>query len=463
MSVVFKRGLKRKLSNQPLSDGTIYFTTDERRLYIDTFQSRIPVTGDPHGKLFYIKLIRENWINDGVNISQQVTSYVDDKNNYTEFKNLKKLFPQNEDPIIFVDKIEDLLIFCSDYSDGVLTFQGLSSLVNPSTDIWVALYTPNPRPEAISEINVRPSVQNLDILLEASKWTEITVNGKTIYQYNYTSNEDINFSIQPYLLTPTINFKEFSCIQSVNDNVNTLTFTTEIEPTASIGILATVFLTGEGNTQTTLDPFNGSWIKLIIPHVGFNGIQKDVPIILSYPKEEDQANKTLVPLEVPNQIRELIGFCPNSDNSYKLITGIDYQETEDSISYALTFSRDISSIDSDIIIYVVQTNNISTVYKNQILKSGSANWTILEQEVGKDELGEPIMRTYYTQIWKNDFIPLKGLHSPVIYQEGENSTWFNNMQEIITIDNDLMFIYSPNQNDIKPPSEDIHFTIIDFN
>lgn len=56
--VKFLKGKRSSLYTQPLAPGSIYFTEDERRLYIDTETNRIPIAGDSvSGKVFWVRLV----------------------------------------------------------------------------------------------------------------------------------------------------------------------------------------------------------------------------------------------------------------------------------------------------------------------------------------------------------------------------------------------------------------------
>lgn len=60
--VKFLKGRKKNLATVPLDNGAIYFTSDERRLYVDTPTARLPVTGDTiAGKIFYALLPKSGW------------------------------------------------------------------------------------------------------------------------------------------------------------------------------------------------------------------------------------------------------------------------------------------------------------------------------------------------------------------------------------------------------------------
>jgi hypothetical protein len=62
--IKFLKGKSTRLKDQTLDNGTIYFTPDTRRLYVDTAFARVPVAGDDMlGKIFYIYLPggSDNW------------------------------------------------------------------------------------------------------------------------------------------------------------------------------------------------------------------------------------------------------------------------------------------------------------------------------------------------------------------------------------------------------------------
>ena len=76
--VKFLKGRKKNLANVPLDNGAIYFTSDERRLYVDTPTARLPVTGDiVAGKIFYALLPKSEW---NTETKEQVIEYIQNIN-----------------------------------------------------------------------------------------------------------------------------------------------------------------------------------------------------------------------------------------------------------------------------------------------------------------------------------------------------------------------------------------------
>jgi hypothetical protein len=98
--VKFLKGKSQNLSKLPLDHGSVYFTTDDRKLYIDTAVARLPVAGDS-GRIFYIKI-------DGKDLVSQEGWPKNIKT--TEFYNNKGDF----DSYIFADVLDavDPIVFC---------------------------------------------------------------------------------------------------------------------------------------------------------------------------------------------------------------------------------------------------------------------------------------------------------------------------------------------------------------
>lgn len=59
--VKFLRGKTDNLKNVSLENGSIYFTTDERKLYIDTAGARLPITTQTVIE-FNVELKDSDWV-----------------------------------------------------------------------------------------------------------------------------------------------------------------------------------------------------------------------------------------------------------------------------------------------------------------------------------------------------------------------------------------------------------------
>ena len=56
--IQFFKGQKNKLNTTFLNNGSIYFIPEEKRLYIDTANKRIPITS---GVEFYLHFLPNSW------------------------------------------------------------------------------------------------------------------------------------------------------------------------------------------------------------------------------------------------------------------------------------------------------------------------------------------------------------------------------------------------------------------
>ena len=209
--IQFLKGKSANLRKVPLSDGTIYFTEDTRRLYIDTATQRLPVAGDQVcGKIFWVQLLPD-W--DETTLEQTVSKYYENKNDSQSYQISDIL---SDDSIIFIGKAnygtpdEDAIypaIISTDSTNATITFKLIFAKIEgvlqepnyqiPEEPIWVQIYCPNPRASAFEPITAFKTVYTARLFLDAEAWEHLEDDR----YYQDIVIENLDFSKMPYLIT----------------------------------------------------------------------------------------------------------------------------------------------------------------------------------------------------------------------------------------------------------------------
>lgn len=209
--IQFLKGKSANLRKVPLSDGTIYFTEDTRRLYIDTATQRLPVAGDQVcGKIFWVQLLPD-W--DETTLEQTVSKYYENKNDSHSYQISDIL---SDDSIIFIGKAnygtpdEDAIypaIISTDSTNATITFKLIYAKIEgvlqdpnyqiPEEPIWVQIYCPNPRASAFEPITAFKTVYTTRLFLDAEAWEHLDDDR----YYQEIVIENLDFSKMPYLIT----------------------------------------------------------------------------------------------------------------------------------------------------------------------------------------------------------------------------------------------------------------------
>lgn len=209
--VQFLKGKSANLRKVPLSDGTIYFTEDTRRLYIDTATQRLPVAGDQVcGKIFWVRLL-PNW--DETTLEQTVSKYYEAKNDTQSYQISDIL---SDDSIIFIGKAnygtpdEDAVypaIISTESTNAAITFKLIYAKIEgilqdpdyqiPEEPIWVQIYCPNPKASAFEPITAFKTVYTARLFLDAEAWEHLDDD----CYYQEIVIENLDFSKMPYLIT----------------------------------------------------------------------------------------------------------------------------------------------------------------------------------------------------------------------------------------------------------------------
>lgn len=209
--VQFLKGKSANLRKIPLSDGTIYFTEDTRRLYIDTATQRLPVAGDQVcGKIFWVQLLPD-W--DETTLEQTVSKYYENKND-TESYQISDIL--SDDSIIFIGKAnygtpdESAIypaIISTESTNATITFKLIYAKIDgvlqdpnyqiPEEPIWVQIYCPNPKASAFEPITAFKTVYTARLFLDAEAWEHLDDDRC----YQEITIENLDFSKMPYLIT----------------------------------------------------------------------------------------------------------------------------------------------------------------------------------------------------------------------------------------------------------------------
>ena len=452
--VKFLKGRKKNLANVPLDNGAIYFTSDERRLYVDTPTARLPVTGDiVAGKIFYALLPKSGWNTETK--EQVIKYYLDNLEDTTADSALSNIL--TTDTILFIGKavysdgeVTDALsnIICQSSNANSITFKYLGDNLQDllDKDVHVQIYSPNPKVTYSSGAVSAPcSVYSLRETLDSFLWEYDSENSQFIYNLPI---EDINLTSSPYIISSADNslenISEYAGLTmdeewDENEQISYLIFKSASRPSFNITIDITIFiaskeewniLTLSKNTSTT--PENG------------------------YPTMKI-TNQELANIPEGEQ-REFLVYCLDNPEEFAQISDIKY----DNGTYTISFNKSIT-LKADIKIMVQQLNNIANIYKNQILtggenKTGSKGWLYSKNFQGETFLED---KNYYIQSLPavSTSFRLKGKHPPLIYPSNTTSKNLANFNKIVEtkIYQGKILFYTE-----KLITDDLAVTIVDF-
>lgn len=452
--VKFLRGEYNNLKKVPLSDGTIYFTEDTRRLYIDTATARLPVAGDTIcGKVFWVLLEKNAWSNS----KQIITKYYETKDGDSD--NLSEIL--TDESIIFIghstfgtsseEGIYPAVISTESNAESI-TFQlyqvpateeGTSITTQiPKEDIWIQIYCPNPLIKSFEKIEVFRTVYTTRLYLKAN-WWEPYLDTNKYYQDIHVPN--IAFSQMPYMLNLSddslenrkeyleMTVQEFNCEEHPLKG-DTLRFFSEEKISFNIAVDLCIML-AEGDSESA--QANNQWIKVHVGQQPLSGNYIDIT-----------TNKKLA--DVPEgEERDFLVFVTEKNPGYSDVEEVTYPR-EGTIRF--TFKNGVTSVKSDFDCYIIQLNNISTKYI-ATLKGGERvidftntpdGWYKETRLVDKTDqgIGEKIEKTYYWQIWPDpdDEIRLSLQHLPIIYPVSkERATDFAKIVETKIFNNQIQF------------------------
>ena len=274
--IQFLKGKSANLRKVPLSDGTIYFTEDTRRLYIDTATQRLPVAGDQVcGKIFWVQLLPD-W--DETTLEQTVSKYYENKNSTQSYQISDIL---SDDSIIFIGKAnygtpdEDAVypaIISIDSTNATITFKLIYAKIEgalqdpnyqiPEEPIWVQIYCPNPRASAFEPITAFKTVYTARLFLDAEAWEHLDDNR----YYQEIVIENLDFSKMPYLITLSDdsleNRSEYPNLE-IDDSTAILKIYSTADTDFNINVDLCLFM-AEGNIPT------GSAVDTLIYEEHFN-------------------------------------------------------------------------------------------------------------------------------------------------------------------------------------------------
>ena len=344
--VKFLKGRKKNLANVPLDNGAIYFTSDERRLYVDTPTARLPVTGDVvAGKIFYALLSKTEWNTETK--EQVITTYLDDLEDTTADSNLSNIL--TEETILFIGKavysdgeVTDALsnIICKSSSANSITFKYLGDdLTNEllNKNIHVQIYSPNPKVTySGGAVSAPCSVYSLRETLDSFLWEYDNENSQFIYRLPI---EDINLASSPYIVSSADNSLENTSEYAgltmdeewdENEQTSYLIFKSASRPSFNITIDITIFIASEQE-----------WDILTLS----GSTEIEYPIMKI-------TNKELTGIPKGEQ-REFLVYCLDNPEEFAQISDIQYRDG----TYIIYFNQ-FTTLKSDITIMVQQLNNI---------------------------------------------------------------------------------------------------------
>lgn len=449
--VKFLKGRKKNLASVPLDNGAIYFTSDERRLYVDTPTARLPVTGDiVAGKIFYALLPKTGWIEK----KQVIETYLDDLENTTANSALSNIL--TEETILFIGKavysdgeVTDALsnIICQSSNANSITFKYLGDDLGALSDkdVHVQIYSPNPKVTySGGAVSAPCSVYSLRETLDSFLWEYDSKNNQFIYKLPI---EDINLDSSPYIVSSADNSLEntseytgLTMDEEWNENEQTsyLIFKRAARPSFNITIDITIFIASEEEwdiltlSGDTTDTENGFPVMQI-------------------------ASQKLA--NIPNgEERELLVYCLDNFDEFSQISDIKYENG----TYTIYFNQS-TTLKAQITIMVQQLNNIANIYKNQILiggenKTGSKGWLYSKNFQGETFLED---KNYYIQSLPaaSGSFRLKGKHPPLIYPSNTTSKNLANFNKIVEtkIYQGKILFYTE-----ELITDDLAVTIVDF-
>lgn len=455
--VKFLKGRKKNLAAVPLDNGSIYFTSDERRLYVDTPTARLPVTGDiVAGKIFYALLPKSGW---NIETKEQVIEvYLEDLSDTIADSALSNIL--TEETILFIGKAiysdgqitDDLSnIICQSSNSTSITFKYIGDNLQDllDKDIHVQIYSPNPKVTYQGEsVDAPCSVYSLRETLDSFLWEYDEEKNQFIYNLPI---EDINLTSSPYIVSSADNslentseYARLSMSELWDDSEQTsyLIFTSNTRPSFNITIDITMFIASE--QEWDILTLSGSTIG----------------------KENQTITITSQKLaKIPgDEQREFLVYCLENPEEFALISDIKYNDNDDDDygTYTIYFNEP-TTLKLNIKIMVQQLNNIANIYKNQVLtggenKTGSKGWLYSKNFQGETFLED---KNYYIQSLPaaSTSFRLKGKHPPLIYPsttKAKDLTNFNKIIETKVYQGKILFYTE------KLIEDDLLVTIIDF-
>lgn len=467
--VQFLKGRSKDLSKVPLTEGAIYFTTDEHRLYIDTAVSRLPVVTEA-GKVLYVTLPSyQEWIN----YKCAVTVYADSKTEVPKFPISSIL---TEDSILFVGNTNgDANIICTGYkiisfdeTTGTSTFglefkyvgNAFEADINSSKIIQI--YSPNPAVKVWDDLTYERSVYIDRITLKSDNWEYAAGSAEmtqTVYinDINLTAEDD---EFRPFFITladdSIENQDDFSNIKTVNvtydakEKRSEITFVANLDENRhNIGIMICIVIAPKITTNIIEGYPEHSWdiITLQSGTVINNG---------SY-----FLAKNTAPMPVGEDVQELLVYPIGAYNTniYNQIQSINYiRNAQDTGGYEIIFySSDSIELKNSLELCVINLNALGDVY-DYSLKSEA--WV---KVTTKDSLGEENEKVYYCQAVR---LPegkrLKEKYPPLVYSktgtsQDENTQYKINQIIETFVQNGILYIYAKNK-----PMDEIDIKIVDF-
>lgn len=453
--VKFLKGRKKNLATVPLDNGAIYFTSDERRLYVDTPTARLPVTGDIiAGKIFYALLPKSGWKTETK--EQVIETYLDDLKDTTANSALSDIL--TEDTILFIGKaiysdgeVTDALsnIICQSSNANSITFKYLGDNLQEDLldkDIHVQIYSPNPKVTySGGAVSAPCSVYSLRETLDSFLWEYDSKNSQFIYKLPI---EDIDLDSSPYIVSSADNSLEntseyagLTMDEEWNENEQTsyLIFKRASRPSFNITIDITIFIASEQEWDILTLPRN----KFTTPENGYPTIKIENQELADIPEDEE---------------REFLVYCLDNPEEFAQISDIKYNNG----TYTIYFNKP-TTLKADIKIMVQQLNNIANIYKAQVLtggenKTGSKGWLYSKNFQGETFLED---KNYYIQSLPavSASFRLKGKHPPLIYPSNANSKDLANFNKIIEtkIYQGKILFYTE-----ELITDDLAVTIVDF-
>lgn len=451
--VKFLKGRKKNLAAVPLDNGAIYFTSDERRLYVDTPTARLPVTGDiVAGKIFYALLPKSGWNTETK--KQVIEYYLDDLEDTTADSALSDIL--TTDTILFIGKavysdgeVTDALsnIICQSSNANSITFKYLGDNLQDllDKDVHVQIYSPNPKVTySGGAVSAPCSVYSLRETLDSFLWEYDSENSQFIYKLPI---EDINLASSPYIVSSADNslentseYARLSMKEHWDESEQTsyLIFTSNTRPSFNITIDITMFIASglEWNILT------------------LSGRTTNIEGGYATMKIEDQELA-----DIPEgEQREFLVYCLENSEEFAQITDIKYNNG----IYTIYFNQP-TTLKANIKIMVQQLNNIANIYKAQVLtggesQTGSKGWLYSKNFQGETFLED---KNYYIQSLPaaSGSFRLKGKHPPLIYPSNTTSKNLANFNKIVEtkIYQGKILFYTE-----ELITDDLAITIVDF-
>lgn len=459
--VKFLRGKTDNLKNVSLENGSIYFTTDERKLYIDTAGARLPITTQTVIE-FNVELKDSGWIFSEVpNLRNEFTVTQIITKCTLNGKEVLLSEILNENSIVHMNNsLKDSAIIISEVSGDKITFQLLGTKVAGFfTEITnknsvnlpsgtIALYTPNPKATYNNQFEAFKTAAVVEIITNTQEWfkSEETYI-KTIYV------EDIDLSNIPVMID-TSYYNATSKGREIINSINIL----EINYDEDLKVSEIILSSPIDLTDTNINlEFN--IIAIIAENENNNGVWTKVVIKQGAEINNNQVIGTVAEdnLSLINEnLNNVLIYSNNSSSEYLRIKGL----SENTLTnfYFDVYPGGADTIQEDISLYVIQLDSIAQTLDIVLDKN---NW--------ESELTEDGEIKYYTNTYElvkvdedNNIInnqPLYNKRPPLIMVEN-NQKIFNQIKEIKTYQTKIVFYLLPNVS--IEELEDLKLTIIDF-